>query len=125
MKLKLLICVLFFVFLSSCFSIKTMTKGSFIRLIPNTKPEITFNEESASKIEVFYQKKPNFEYIEIGIIESIAYGGDVGLKDLFPELKKQAFLAGGEAIHKIQLKRHNQTGDTLHATAVAIVRKLK
>ena len=123
MKYKQLIYIILLPLLSSCVTTESGTKGSFIRLVSGTSSKIAFNEESASKIEIFYQKKPNFDFVEIGIIESIAYGKDVGLKDLFPELKKQAFLVGGKAIHKIQLKRHNQTGDTLHATAIAIIKK--
>ena len=123
MKSRLVFFSALIIMLSSCVSTKSVTKGSYIRLVPTEKSEITYNEEQASKIEIFYQKEPTFEFSEIGIVESIAYGSEVGLKDLFPELKKQAYLAGGEAIHKIQLKRHNQTGDTLHATAVAIVKK--
>jgi len=123
MKSKLLIHIILLSLLSACATTKSGTKGSFIRLVSDANSKITFNKDSASKIEIFYQKKPDFDFIEIGIIESIAYGKDVGLKDLFPELKKQAFLVGGKAIHKIQLKRHNQTGDTLHATAIAIIKK--
>ena len=81
------------------------------------------NQGSLAEIKIFYQEKPTFEFTEVGIVEALAYGKDVGLNDLFPELKKQAVLVGGEAIHKIEIKRHNQTGDTMHATAVAIVPK--
>lgn len=99
------------------------TKGSYINLAPPITTPAEVNETSLADIRVFYQEKPDFEFTEIGIIEALVYGSDAGLKDLFSELKKQAILAGGKAIYKIDIKRHNLMGDTLQATAVAVTPK--
>ena len=106
---------------TACVPVTSKTKGSYIRLLPHASAPAEVNEGLLAGIKVFYQEKPGYEFTEVGIIEALAYGKDVGLKDLFPELKKQAVLVGGKAIYKIEIKRHNQTGDTMHATAVAIV----
>ncbi len=125
MRHTLLYIVLAFFFIAcSANNTNTVTtNGSFIRLINGSTKKIRYSKEQATKVKVFYQKKPDFNFIEIGIVEAIAYGDNVGLKDLFPELKKQAYLAGGIAIHKIELRRFDQTGNAMHATAIAINKK--
>ena len=125
MKLKTILSLALFLTLASCSAMqtKTTTKGSYIRLISQKSDQIQPSQDKIDRIKVFYKKNPDFKFVEVGIVEAIAMGSDVGLQDLFPELKKQAVLVGGEAIHKIEMNRYNQTGDTLHATAVAIVHK--
>ncbi len=115
--------IFYFIIFSLITACAPTTKGSYIRLLPHTTAPAEVNEASLASIKVFYQQKPDFEFTEIGIIEALAYGSNVGLKDLFPELKKQAVLVGGKAIYKIEINRHNQTGDIMHATAVAIIPK--
>jgi hypothetical protein len=99
---------------------QTITRGSFIRLQSEAPKNAAV---SSSAITVFFKQEPDFDYLEIGIVEGIAIGKNAGLGDLIPELQRQAALMGAAAIHKIEIQRYNQTGDALHATAVAIVKK--
>jgi uncharacterized protein YcnI len=95
-----------------------VTKGSYIRLVKPEKGAITADP---SNISVFYKKNPDFKYTEIGIVEAVAKGSQAGLEDLFIELRKQAATLGATAIYKIEIQRHDQTEESLHATAIAII----
>ena len=104
---------------SSCVP-RFVIRGSYIKLKKITAETIL---EDPSQVLVFYKKQPDFEFTEIGIVEGIVIGQEVGLVELFTELQKQAIAAGGTAIHKIEIQRHNQAGNALHATAVVLIRK--
>ena len=119
MKARLIIIIFVLFTLGSCVP-KTVTKGSYIKLGNNISDAIKIEP---SNVIVFYKKQPDFEFTEIGIVEGIAIGNKAGLKDLVPELQRQASMMGGTAIYKIEIQRHNQTGNALHATAIAIIRK--
>ena len=119
MTLKALLPVFILLTLTSCAPTQTITKGSYVRLPHDTQIN-SGQPGNAVDILVFYKKSPDFNFIDIGIVEAIAYGKDAGLNDLLPELKNQAAKAGSDAIYKIELQRYNQTGDALHATGIAI-----
>lgn len=99
---------------------QTVTKGSFIRLSGNIPKNTGI---SPADVTVFFKQEPDFDYIEIGIVEGIALGKKAGLGDLIPELQRQAAWLGASAIHKIEIQRYSQTGDALHATAVGISKR--
>lgn len=105
----------------SCVPLPVTTRGSYIRLISPSAGPMAVSETDAAKVQIFFQKDPDFAYTEVGIVEAMAYGDHAGLGDLFPELKKQALLAGGQAVCHIQLSRQHPDGELLHATAIAIV----
>mgnify|MGYP001567908285 CR=1 FL=1 len=94
------------------------TKGSFIYF--NSKIAQVNSKRAPETVQVFYKTNPTTPYSEAGIVEAFAMGNEVSLQDLFPELKKQAALMNADGIVKVDLQRFNQTGDALHATAVAI-----
>ena len=107
---------------ASCATNKVLIKGSHVLLNPSETQiaKSTKNPLSSEKVVVFYKKNPNFKFKEVGIVEVVASGWNSGLKDLMPELKKQAAMMGATAIYKIQIQRHNLDSDTMHATAIAI-----
>lgn len=109
--------------LTSCASTKTLTKGSHIKFSHKNSTNLN-NEVKSSNVEILYKKLPNYEFIEIGVVEAIVRGKDAGLTDLFSELQKQAAIIGSSAVYKIELQRYNQTGDALHATGIAINKNL-
>lgn len=108
--------------LISCVPQTIATKGSYIRLIPNSVSSTATNT-TESEIDIYYEKKPEYQFIEIGIVEAIAYGEEAGLKEVFKELQKQTALVGGSAVYKIEIQRYNQTRDAIHATGIAVIEK--
>ena len=49
-------------------------------------------------IEVFSSQRPDRAYVELGILEGQGSLGKESLRDVLPELKKEACRAGGDAI---------------------------
>jgi len=81
-------------------------------------------------IEVFSSKVPDRAYEEIGIIEGEGMLGKESLLDVLPEMKKEACLAGGDALIITSSERTvSVSGDgdfvssdeELHAVATVIV----
>ena len=81
-------------------------------------------------IEVFSSKVPDRAYEEIGIIEGEGMLGKESLLDVLPEMKKEACLAGGDALILTSSERTvNVSGsgdflssdEELHAVATVIV----
>ena len=122
MKKEMLTGLFIMLLMISCVAQRIATKGSYIRLIPNSVSS-SANKANESEIEIYYEKKPEYQCVEIGIVEAIAYGEEAGLKEVFEELKKQTALAGGTAVYKIEIQRYNQTGDAIHATGIAVKEK--
>ena len=120
MKKEVLAVLFIMPLMISCVAQTTAAKGSYIRLIPNSVSS-SANKANESEIEIYYEKKPEYQYIEIGIVEAIAYGEEAGLKEVFEELKKQTALVGGTAVYKIEIQRYNQTKDAIHATGIAVI----
>lgn len=118
MKKIILFFMILLVFSGSC-HMKVVTRGSYIRLQHAESETATVDPV---KIEVFYKKDPDFKYTEIGIVEAVAIGHQAGLGDLFSELQKQAADSGATAIYKIEIQRHGQSEESLHATAIAIIK---
>lgn len=119
MKNKTILMIFALFTMISCASNETFTKGSYIRFTQDTQTGL-IKERLPAEVKIYYKKSPDYKFIEIGIVEAMAQGVDVGLVDLFPELKKQATKMGSDAVYKIELQRYNQTGDALHATGIAI-----
>ncbi len=93
-------------------------RGSYVYFDPSAP--IVGPTRSPAQVEVFYQREPSLPIEEIGIVEAVARGWKVSLKDLLPELQRQAAIMGSDGIHKIDIRRYDHDGEAMHATAVGI-----
>jgi hypothetical protein len=103
------------------------TTGSYLMLEGQRVPADKFKEKMKSEkaVEIFYQKDPSGEILEVGIVEAVAYGVDTSLQDLIPELQNQAQWLNADGVYKVQINRYNHNGPALHSTGVAFVYKDK
>lgn len=107
-------------YFSSCISLtKAQTKGSYVLLEKSIKP-IKAESVNIDSVQVYFKKDPPAGTVEIGIVEATAFGREVSLQDIFPELQKQAGMIGATGIAKIELQRFDHDGDAMSATAIAI-----
>ncbi len=111
---------------TSCITAGKRFDGSYVFLSSEAKqherhlsePQQKSKDQAWQKIKIYYKERPEGKIQDMAIIEAFVSGSDVTLDDLFESLKKQAYLAGGDAIHKIEVSRYNQTGQAMAGTAV-------
>lgn len=99
------------------------TGCSSARFIPTGSSYGARPEDCA--IEVFSSRVPDRPYEEIGILEGEGSWGRDSLVDVLPEMKKEACLAGGDAIIMMSTSKsvdvydeHSDQVMTAHATVI-------
>lgn len=123
MKLTYLMLMLSFSLLGACATlgpIKPKANGSRVALTRDYKEIKDADQVKGDSVEVFYKKNLPTPVKEIGIVEAIVYGEEVGLEALLPELRRQAALLRANAIGNIEFTRFDHGKPALHGTALAV-----
>jgi hypothetical protein len=98
------------VLLSGCSSAKFIRTGTAVA-----------GKTDDCQIEIFYSKKPDREYVELGIIEGEGVMEAATLEKVLPKMKLEACRAGGDAIIlKPSQKFYNGFDDKFFITATVI-----